>query len=147
MQFPVSVYNLIFKPYHLSSPLAPLWGGEIVICPRRLFCPKFYVKKLLFEAFFRIMCIFDSAQPKSECNFPFLYDLIFQLNTGDNHVESRHDYKWRMSTHMLFWCLSSAGLGMPHDLNVYLRFAGWRFTARCYGKRQSFETSISPMFI
>ncbi len=31
---------------------------------------------------------FDSVQPKSECIFPFLYNLIFQLNTGYNHILS-----------------------------------------------------------
>ncbi len=43
--------NLKFKPYHLSSPLAPLWGG-IDLCACGLFCPKFDAEKLLFEAFF-----------------------------------------------------------------------------------------------
>ncbi len=52
--FPI-LYHLIFKPY-LSSPLAPL-QGEIDIHPRRLFCPKFDAKKLLFDAFFGIMHI------------------------------------------------------------------------------------------
>ncbi len=81
------LYNLIFPPYHLSRPLASLrW--EIDICPCRLFCPKLNAKKLLFEAFFGILRIFGSIQPKSECNFLFLYNLIFQLNTGDNHVLS-----------------------------------------------------------
>ncbi len=55
-------YNFIFKPYHLSSPLAQLWR-EIQLCPRRLFCPKFDAEKLLFEAFLGIMRIFDSVQP------------------------------------------------------------------------------------
>ncbi len=48
-------------------------GGEgIDICPRGLFCPKFDAEKLLFETFFRILCI------SSECSFPFLYNLIFK---------------------------------------------------------------------
>ncbi len=64
--------NLIFRPYHLSSPLAPL-RGEIDIYPKGLFCPKSDTEKLLFEAFFGIMRIFGSVQPKSECNFSFLY--------------------------------------------------------------------------
>ncbi len=37
----------------------------------------------------------------------------------------------------------NAGLGVLHDLNVYSQCAGWRFTERCYGKLQSFETSHS----
>ncbi len=88
------LYNLIFKPYHLSSALAPLQGGggEIDICSCRLLCPKFDTEKLLFEAFFKILRIFGSVQYKSECIFLFLYNLIFQLNTGDNHnVESSRD--------------------------------------------------------
>ncbi len=44
------LYNFIFKPYHLSSRLAPL-QGEIHICTRGLFCPKFEADKLLLEAF------------------------------------------------------------------------------------------------
>ncbi len=81
------LYNLIFKPYHLSIPLAPL-RGEIDIYLNGLFCPKFNTEKLLFEAFFGIISIFGSIQSESECNFSFL---IFQLNTGDNHVESSRD--------------------------------------------------------
>ncbi len=54
--------------------------------PRRLFCPKFDAEKLLFEAFFEILRIFGNVHPKSESIFPFLYNLIFQLNTGDNHM-------------------------------------------------------------
>ncbi len=73
------LYKLILKPYHLSSPLAPLGGGgEIGNYPRRLFGPKFYSKKLLFEPFFGILPIFGSVQPKRECIFPFLYNLIFK---------------------------------------------------------------------
>ncbi len=45
-------------------------------------------KKLLFEPFFGILRIFRSVQPKSECIFPFPYNLIIQLNTGDNHMLS-----------------------------------------------------------
>ncbi len=71
------LYNLIFKPYHLSSPLAPL-QKEMDICLQWLFCPKFDAEKLLFEAILGILCIFRSVQPKSECNFPFLYNLIFK---------------------------------------------------------------------
>ncbi len=55
------LYNLIFQPYHLSSPLALL----------RAMPKKFYLK-----LFFGIMCIFGSVQLKSECNFPFLYKNI-----------------------------------------------------------------------
>ncbi len=54
------LYNLIFKPYPLSSPLAPL-GRGIDICPRGLFCPKFNAKKLLFEAFFGIVRILTTV--------------------------------------------------------------------------------------
>ncbi len=71
------LYNLIFKPYHLSSPLASL-QREMDICPRRLFCPKFDAEKLFFEAFLGKLRIFGSVQPKSECNFSFLYNLIFK---------------------------------------------------------------------
>ncbi len=70
------LYNLIFKPYP-SSPLPPLWG-EIDIRPRRLPCLKFDAEKLLFEAFFGILRIFGSVQPKGECTFVFLYNLIFK---------------------------------------------------------------------
>ncbi len=45
------VYNFIFKPYHLSSQLAPL-QGEIHLCPRGLFCPKFVVKNFYLKLFF-----------------------------------------------------------------------------------------------
>ncbi len=87
------LYNLIFKPYHLSSPLAP-FQGEIDICPCGLFCPKFDAEKLLFKPFFEITRIFGSVQPKSECNFPFLYNLIsFEAPSstlaGDRHIPSR----------------------------------------------------------
>ncbi len=71
------LYNLVFKPYHFSRVLAPIWG-EIDIYTKGLFCPKFDSKKLSFEPFFGIMRIFGSVQPKSECNFPFLYNLIFK---------------------------------------------------------------------
>ncbi len=55
------LYNLIFKPDHLSSPLAPLWG-EIDICPRGLFYPIFNTEKLLFEAFFGIVHILTTVR-------------------------------------------------------------------------------------
>ncbi len=70
------LYNLIFQPYHLSSP--QLNSGRIDICPRGLFCPKFGAEKLLLDAFFGILRIFASVQPKSECTFSFLYNLIFK---------------------------------------------------------------------
>ncbi len=70
-------YIHFFQPCHLSRPLAPLWG-KIDICLRGLFCSKFDGEKLLFEASFGIMRIFGSVQPKSECIFPFLYNLIFK---------------------------------------------------------------------
>ncbi len=49
------------------------------------------------------------------------------------------------ATDFIGWTTTSdsAGPGMPHDLNVYTRCIGWRFTARCYRKRQSFETSLT----
>ncbi len=62
--------------------------GGIDICPHGLFCLKFDVEKLLFEAFFGILRIFGSVQHKNECIFLFLYNLIFQLNTCDNHMLS-----------------------------------------------------------
>ncbi len=55
------LYNLIFKPYHLSSSLAPL-REEIDICSRGLFCPKFDAEKLLFEAFLGIMRILTAVR-------------------------------------------------------------------------------------
>ncbi len=64
MYFPF-LYNFIFKPYHLSSPLAPL-QGEIDICPRTLPRPKFDAETLLFASFFVTIRIFSSVQPKSE---------------------------------------------------------------------------------
>ncbi len=81
------LHNSIFQPYRLSSSLTPLWGVAD-ICPCGLFYPKFDTEKLLFEAFFGILCIFGSVHPKSEYIFPFLYDVIFHLNTGDNHMLS-----------------------------------------------------------
>ncbi len=90
------LYNLIFKPYHLSSPPLPL-QGEIDICPRELFCPEFDAEKLLFEPFFGIMHIFGSVQPKNECDFLFLYNVIFKpyllstlapLQLRDRHMPS-----------------------------------------------------------
>ncbi len=57
------LYNLIFQPYHLSSPLAPLRGGD-------RHCPKFDREKLLFKAFFGTLRIFCSVQPKSEYEDP-----------------------------------------------------------------------------
>ncbi len=71
------LYNLIFQLYHVSSPLTPL-REEIDICSCGRFCPKFDAKKLSFEAFLGKMRIFGSVQPKRECNFPFLYNLIFK---------------------------------------------------------------------
>ncbi len=64
-------------PFEPLSSIPGRW--ETDICPCGLFCTKFYAKKLLFEAFFGIMRIFGSVQPKSECNFLFIYNLIFQL--------------------------------------------------------------------
>ncbi len=46
--------------------------------PSQTLLLKFDAYKPLFELFFGIMCIFGSIQPKSECNFPFLYNLIFK---------------------------------------------------------------------
>ncbi len=42
------------------------------------------------------------------------------------------------------WTATSdkADSGMPHDLNVYPRCVGWRFTTRHHGKLQSFETCL-----
>ncbi len=56
-----SLYNLIFQPYHLLSPLAPLLG-EIDIRPRWPFCPKFDAEKLLFKAFFGIVRILTTVR-------------------------------------------------------------------------------------
>ncbi len=70
-------YIHFFQPYHLSRSLAPLWG-KIDICPCGLFCLKFDDEKLLFKALFRILRIFGSIQPKSECIFPLLYNFIFR---------------------------------------------------------------------
>ncbi len=70
-----SLFSTISSFEHCSS--TPGEGG-IDICPCGLFCSKFDAKRLLFKDFFEIMRIFGSVQPKSECNFPFLYNLIFQ---------------------------------------------------------------------
>ncbi len=51
------LYNLIFKPCHLSSPLTPLWG-KIDIYPHGLFCPKFDSENFLFEDFFQNIAYF-----------------------------------------------------------------------------------------
>ncbi len=81
------LYNLIFKPYHLWNPLAPLWWGDRHMPLRTFFVQNSMLKNFYLELFFfSILHIFGSVQPKSECIFPFLYNLIFQLNTGDNHI-------------------------------------------------------------
>ncbi len=51
------LYNFIFKPYRLSSPLA-LLRGEDTHTPSQNFFPKFDTEKLLFEIFFGTMRIF-----------------------------------------------------------------------------------------
>ncbi len=84
MQFPF-LYKLITNPYHLSSPLAPLWGETYAFTD---FFFEIRCRKTFIWSFFGIWHIFGSVQPKSEYIFPFLYNLIFQLNTGDNHVSS-----------------------------------------------------------
>ncbi len=49
---------LYFNYINLSSPLAPLGGGEIDICTHGPFYTKFNFQQLLSEAFFHGMCIF-----------------------------------------------------------------------------------------
>ncbi len=75
--FPL-MYNVIFKPCHLSRPLAPLCG-EIHTYPRELFCLKFDVEKLLFEVFLGVMHIFSSVQSKSE-------SLLFFILSRSNRI-------------------------------------------------------------
>ncbi len=69
------LHNLIFQLYYLPSSQAPTPGGDRHM-PSWTFLSKLRCQKLLFEAFFGIMCIFGSVQPKSECNFLFLYKNI-----------------------------------------------------------------------
>ncbi len=106
------LYNLIFKPYYLSSPLPPL-QGKIDICPRGLFCPKFDAKKLLFEAFFIIMHIFGSVLPKNECNFPFLYKNI-------KHVSPIVSVGWKMAAVLTCIILESQQKYQLHQTKLHL---------------------------
>ncbi len=46
--------------------------------PSWTFLSEIDAEKLLFEVFLGILPIFGSVQPKSECIFPFLYNLIFK---------------------------------------------------------------------
>ncbi len=70
MKFSVSVKLNIETISSFKPPSSTL--GRDRLMPLRTFCPKFDAKKLLFEAFFRIVHIFGSVQPISECHFPFL---------------------------------------------------------------------------
>ncbi len=72
------LYNLLFQLYHLSRLLAPL-REEIDVYPRGLSCPKFDAEKLLFEAFFGIMGIFGSVQPKVSAIFRFCTKIISSI--------------------------------------------------------------------
>ncbi len=56
-----------FKLGNLQSLLVPLLG-EIIICDQRVFCMKFNFR-LLFEAFFDIIVIFNSIQPSISADF------------------------------------------------------------------------------
>ncbi len=81
------LHNSIFQPYHLSSFLTPLWGVAD-ICPCGLFLSKIRYRKTFIWSFFWNIAFFRQCSSQSECIFPFLYNLIFHLNTGDNHMLS-----------------------------------------------------------
>ncbi len=133
VQIKVVLYNFIFKPYHLLSPLAPL-QGEIDICPRKLFCPKFDAEKLLFEAFFGIMHIFGSIQPKNGCIFPLLYNFIFKLYHRSSHLAPLRD-----EMH-----ICPRGLFCPNSMQNNFYFEAFFGIMRIFGSIQPKSECIFP---
>ncbi len=65
----------------MSLDLFYVFVGSVscVICPRGLLCLKFDAEKLSFKAFFRIMRIFGSVEPKSE-------SLLFFILSRSNRI-------------------------------------------------------------
>ncbi len=84
--FPL-LYNFIFKPYHLSSPVAPLHGGDTHM-PSQTFLSEIRYRKT-FKLLFGIMRIFGSVQPKSESLFFILSrsnPLLFFILSRSNRI-------------------------------------------------------------
>ncbi len=50
--------------------------GKIDLHARGFFRTKFNSEQLLLEAFFDVMRLFGSDEPKSGSNFPFLYECL-----------------------------------------------------------------------
>ncbi len=103
--------------------------GLILIC-------KVISCTLLFETFFDVMRIFSSIQPKSECNLPFPYGIIFQTCQyfeppcstlgGDKHMRPRN-LLWNSTPNNFYlkpfflWCVFLAVLSPK--LNVICHFS------------------------
>ncbi len=65
-----------FKLGNLWSPIALL--REVDMCTHWVFCRKFNIQQILFEAFFDIINIFGSAEPENESTLFFQYIIRFQ---------------------------------------------------------------------
>ncbi len=71
-EFFVFLYIIKVQTYWSSEVSSFTRGGNKHI-PRALLCKKFNSEQPLSEAFFDVIRIFGSIEPKSESNFPFLY--------------------------------------------------------------------------
>ncbi len=81
IQFPTTFMNvfccfttLYLNHINLSSPLAPLMGGEIDICAHGYFYMKFNSQQLLSEAFFHGMCLFGVSVL---CAYWHIYNTVY----------------------------------------------------------------------
>ncbi len=67
--FPCFCASLCFIDGYLLSPLAPLQGGRHM--RSQTFLHEIQFQKLLFKAFFDVMCVFGDVEPQIGSIFPF----------------------------------------------------------------------------
>ncbi len=72
------LYIIIQRWKSFKPPSSIRGGGEVDICPCRLFCMKFNAEQLWFQSSFDVIRIFGSVEPLSELTFLFLYIILFQ---------------------------------------------------------------------
>ncbi len=137
MQFSVSVSFNILTISSFETP-SSTQGGRLTYGLGDFFERNSVPEKLLFKAFFGILRIFGNVRHKSECIFLFLYNLIFQLNTGDNHMLSPVAIKNGVCPHSS----CSSALVWPASHHSQLRKCGEGF--KCL--RNQFFAYVSTSF-
>ncbi len=90
-----------------------------------------------FSHVFRKCCVFKTATQHSLSLCLVIPRLVSHFMSPHTAVSQRSPSLTIPAADFIGWAAtsSSAGPGVPHDLNVYPRCARWRFTARHYGNR------------